>query len=192
MKQDAKPDQGDGPERDELREMLRHWQVPGAPPEIEEGLRRAFRGRRAARRRALWLSLAASVTLLVTWQMRHGETPVRPAVAPGPVAPVPSRPSPVQTVDRDPAPGSTSAAVGPPRTRRPAAPPPPEPEVVVEPAQAELLAQLGRELWETRQAAPGTAVPQMAEVEVPRYRQEWEAVADQWPLVQQSVPIGER
>jgi hypothetical protein len=186
MKQDAKPDQGDGPERDELHELLRHWQVPGPPPEIEEGLRRAFRARRAPRRRALWLSLAACVTLLVAWQL------VRPAVAPGPVAPVPSRPSPVQTVDRDPVPGSTSAAVGPARRRRPATPPAPKPEVVVEPAQAELLAQLGRELWETRQAAPETAVPQMAEVEVPRYRQEWEAVGDQWPLVQQSVPIGER
>jgi len=192
MKAAGRPDTGDGPEREELREMLRHWQVPGAPPEIEEGLRRAFRGRRAPRRRALWLSLAACVMLLVAWQMRNEETPVRPAATPGPVAAAASQPSPAQAVDRDQAPGSTSVAVTRARTRRPATPPPSEPEVVIEPAQAELLARLGRELWETRQAAPGTTILQMPDVEVPRYRLEWEAVAGEWPLVQQSVPIGER
>jgi len=192
MKADARPDSGGGPEREALREMLRHWQVPGAPPEIEEGLRRAFRGRRAPRRRVLWLSLAACVTLLVTWQLWPGEAPVRPAAAPGPVAASASQPSPTHAVERDQASGSTPVAVTRARTRRPATPPRPEPEVIVEPAQAELLAQLGRKLWETRQAAPGTTIPQMPDVEVPRYRQEWEAVAGEWPLVQQSVPIGER
>ena len=62
----------------------------------------------------------------------------------------------------------------------------------MERAQAELLAELGRNVWATRQAAPGTAIPQLPDVELPRYRQEWEAVAGEWPLVQQSVPIGER
>ena len=192
MKQDAKPDQGDEPERDELREMLRHWQVPGAPPEIEEGLRRAFRGRRAPPRRALWLSLAACVALVLTWQMRPGDPPVRPAVAPRPAPPAAAQPLPGLTVDLGQSARSASVAVTPARTRRHATRTPTQPEVVVEPAQAELLAQLGRDLWKTRQAAPGTTIPQMPDVEVPRYRQEWEAVAGEWPLVQQSVPIGER
>jgi hypothetical protein len=192
MKADARPDSGGGPEREELREMLRHWQVPGAPPEIEEGLRQAFRGRRAPRRRVLWLSLAACVTLLVSWQLWPGAAPVRPAAGPGPVGAPATQPSPTQAVDGDQASGSTRVAVARARTRRPATPPRPEPEVIVEPAQAELLAQLGRELWATRQAAPGATIPQMPDVEVLLYRQERETVAGEWPLVQQSVPIGER
>lgn len=194
MKADAKRDSGGGPERDELRELLRHWQVPGAPPEIEDDLLREFRRRRAPRRRALWFSLAACVTLLVTWQLRSVDAPVRPAdppvpaaVGPGPVAAAASPPSPAQVVDRDRASGSTSVAVTRARTRRPATPPLTEPEVVVEPAQAELLAKLGRELWETRQAAPGTTIQQLPHVELPRYRAEWETVAGEWPAVQQSV-----
>lgn len=188
MKTDARPDPGDRPEREELREMLRHWQVPGAPPEVEEGLRRAFRGRSAPRRRVLWLSLAACVTLLVAWQRWPAEAPVRPAAAPGPVTAPASQTSPTQAVDRDPASSSTGVAVTRARTRRPATPPRPEPEVIVEPAQAELLAEFGRELWETRQAAPGATIPQMPDVEVLPYREEWEAVAGEWP----SVPSDER
>ena len=192
MKADARPDSGDGPEREELREMLRRWRVPGAPPEVEEGLRLAFRARRAPRRSVLWLSLAACVTLLVAWQLWPGEAPVRRGAAPEPVVAPASQPSADLAVDRDPPSGSTHVVVTRARTHRPATTPRPEPEVIVEPAQAELLAQLGRELWETRQAAPGATIPQMPDVEVLPYREEWEAVAGEWPLVQQSVPIGER
>ena len=192
MKADAKRDSGGGPERDELRQMLRHWPVPEAPPEIEKGLQRAFRGRRALRRRALWLSLAACVTLLLTWHVRRLEPPMRPAAAPGPVAATALQPPPAPAAERERAPGSTPVAVAPARARRPSGPRRREPEVIVERAQAELLAELGRNVWATRHAAPGTAIPLLPDVEVPRYRQEWEAVAGEWPLVQQSVPIGER
>ena len=191
MKENAKPDSGGGPERDELRAMLRHWHVPGTPPEIEDALRREFQRRRSPRRRALWVSLAAGVTLLVTWQMRPPDLPVRPASPQAPLAAAPSPVPPPLTVEPERNPGSTSVAADSGRVRRPSSPAPPEaePEVIVEPAQAELLAELGRKLWGTRQAVPGTTIPQMPEVEAPRYRAEWEPVAGEWPLVHRFVPI---
>jgi len=59
-------------------------------------------------------------------------------------------------------------------------------------AQAELLAELSRKMWGTREAVPGTTIPEMPEGDVSRYREQWETVAGEWPLVEQSVPIGER
>jgi hypothetical protein len=64
--------------------------------------------------------------------------------------------------------------------------------VVVEPDQAALLAELGRKVWETRQAAPGTAIPQMPEGDVPRYRDEWQTVASESPFVEEPGAIGGR
>ena len=191
MKADARPDAGDGAEREELRALLRQWQVPGPPPEIEDDLRGEFRHRRSPGRRALWLSLAAGVTLLLTWQLRSVDVPARrpadppaqPAVGPAPVA---------AAAERAPASTARSMAVVRARARGPSGPPRPEPEVIVEPAQAELLAEHSRELWGTRQAAPGTTIRQLPEVEVPRYRAEWETVAGEWPAVQQSVSISGR
>jgi hypothetical protein len=192
MKENAKPDWGDGPERDELRAMLRHWPAPQAPPEIEDALRREFRRRRSRSRPALWISLAAAATLLVAWQVRRGDQPSRPA---SPRAPVAAAPSPAPrhlTAEPDRVPGSRSAAAETGRARRRPSPAPKEPEVVVEPAQAELLAELSRKMWGKRQAVPGTTIPEMPEGDVPGYREEWETVAGEWPLVQQSVPIGGR
>ena len=192
MKQEAKPDWGDGPERDELRAMLRHWAAPAAPPEIEDALRREFRSRRSLRRRALWVSLAAAATLIVAWQMRSADLPLRSPSAEATVAAVPSPAAPLRTVEADRVSGSTPAVAEPGRGRRGPVSAPKEAEVIVEPAQAELLAELSRKLWGTRQAVPGTTIPEMPEGDVPRYREQWDTVAGEWPLVQQSVPIGER
>ena len=170
-------------------QMLRHWQVPGAPPEMEEGLRRAFRAPAcAAAPRAVALAGGVRDAARDVAALARGGACATSCGAGAGHAPA-SQPSPTQAVDRDQASGSTSVAVPRARTRRPATPPRPEPEVIVEPAQAELLAEFGRELWEARQAAPGATIPQMPDVEVLLYREEWEAVAGEWP---QSVPIDER
>jgi hypothetical protein len=74
--------------------------------------------------------------------------------------------------------------------------------VIVEPGQAELLAQLGRGLRDVREAMPGTAVPRVETLpagvpdppvqdvrvsEMPQYRDQWETAAGGW-LVHRSVP----
>jgi len=192
MKENAKPDWGDGPERDDLRAMLRQWPAPAAPPEIEDALRREFRRRRSRRPLALWVSLAAAAALLVAWQLRRADQPPRPASPRAPVAAVTSPAPRHLTAVPDAVSGSRSGAAETGRTRRRPSAAPKEPEVVVEPAQAELLAELSRKMWGTRQAVPGTTIPEMPEGDVPRYREQWEPVAGEWPLVQQSVPIGGR
>jgi hypothetical protein len=89
-----------------------------------------------------------------------------------------------------------------PRARRAPDSSPSERDVIVEPGQAELLAQLGRRLRDVREAMPGAAVPRaetlpagapdlaIQEVwatELPQYRGEWETVAGGW-LVHRSGP----
>lgn len=192
MKQDATRDEGAGPERDELRAMLRHWRAPQAPIEIEDALLWEFRRRRLYRRRALWVPLAAAAALIVAWQMRSADLPLRSPSPEAPVSVAPSLATPRRTVEPDRVSDSTPAVGEPARARRRPSPAPKEPEVVVEPAQAQLLAELSRRMWGTRQAVPGTTIPEMPEGDVPRYREQWETVAGEWPLVQQSVPIGER
>jgi hypothetical protein len=192
MKQDLRPVGGDGPERDELRAMLRLWPGPQAPPEIEAALRREFRRRRSRPRKALWVSLAAAATLIVAWRMSPPDLPV---VSPSPearVADVPSPVAPLRTVEPARVSGGTPAVAKPDDARRRPLSAPKEPEIVVEPDQAALLAELGRKLSGTRQAIPGTAIPQMPEVEVPRYLEEWQTGAGEWPLVQESDAIGGR
>jgi hypothetical protein len=192
MKANARPDPGDGPERDELRTALRHWRAPAAPPGIEADLRREFRLRRRSRGRArvLWLSLAAGLTLVVAWPLL---TPDVPSPSPSAPAPFAGASAPlVQMAEPDRVTGSSSVATDEGRARRRPTRAPKEPEVIVEPAQAELLAELGRQLSGTRQAIPGTAIPQMPEVEVPRYLDEWQTVAGEWPVVQESDAIGGR
>jgi hypothetical protein len=192
MKENAKPDWGDGSERDELRAMLRHWPAPATPPEIEDVLRREFRRRRSRRRRALWVPLAVAATLLMAWQMRSLDVPRPPARPEVPVAAAPSPAAPLPTVEPDRVLGQTRALAEPVRVRRRPIQGPKEPEVIVEPGQAALLAELGRKLSGTRQAIPGTTIPQMPEVEVPRYLEEWQAVAGEWALVQEPDAIGGR
>ena len=192
MKADARRGPGDGPERDELRTALRHWRAPAAPPGIEGDLRREFRLRRRSRGRArvLWLSLAAGLTLVVAWPLL---TPNVRSPSPSAPAPVAAAPAPLlQMAEPDRVSGSSSVATDKGRARRRPTRAPKEPEVIVELAQAELLAELGRKLSGTRQAIPGTAIPQMPEVEVPRYLEEWQTVAGEWPVVQESDAIGGR
>jgi hypothetical protein len=188
MKADARSDSGGGPERDELLAILRHWRVPEPPPEIEHALRQEFRRRRSPRRRALWLSVAAGLTLLATWQIRSLDSPSRPAPPQATVAVGPAMPAVLAPAETDRAADSTAVASDPARARRRAIPPPSEPEVIVEPAQGELLAELARGAWGTRPMAPGTVLEPMPAAETPLYRGEWEAVAREWPQVQRFVP----
>jgi hypothetical protein len=87
--------------------------------------------------------------------------------------------------------GSSSVAMDEGRARRRPTRAPKEPEVVVEPDQAELLAELSRRTWGVRQAPPGTTISAMSEAELPQYHGEWAAVAGV-PGMEQYVPIGER
>ena len=191
MKQDTKLDRGDGPERDELRAQLRRWTVPAAPPQIEDALRREFRRRRSRRRGALWVPLAAAATLIVAWQMRSTDVPHRSPSPHPPVVVLPSPEAPLPTAEPERVSASTPAVAEAGRTPRRSIPAPKEPEVVVEPDQAELLAELSRRTWGVRQALPGTTISAMSEAELPQYRGEWAAVAGV-PGMEQYVPIGER
>jgi len=204
MKADHMPGSAGGPEREDLRSFLRHWRVTGPPPDIEEGLRRAFRRRRPDRRRIVWLSLAAGLALAALSQLVPTGPPVpteRPVVvgSPRPAPPAPRGAAPVE-----PRAGETPAALASPaRVRRPPAAPVTERDVMVEPGQAELLVELGRKLWTVRQAAPGTTmprietvpadapetpIPQMRATDAPPYRATWETVAGEWPFIHRSIP----
>jgi hypothetical protein len=82
-----------------------------------------------------------------------------------------------------------------------------EPEVVVEPRQAGLIAELGRELRDPRPNLPAvgispvetlpadvrtTPVPTLPASDVPKYAVAWETVAGEWPPRHQSVLTNER
>jgi len=210
MKTDFRPDSGDEP-RDGLRAMLHEWKVPPAPPALEADLRRAFRQRRRPRRLAPWLALAAALAGLALWPLlregrapaasRGTEAPTSPSLAgegaPGQDA---AQPAPALEAPRQALAAARVAASGArPARRAPAKPA--VPPVVVEPGQAELLAQLGAQLQDLRPPttvlsgaevalvpahAPGT--PTFEDAQVPRYEGEWERVAGVWPLVQLSAP----
>lgn len=206
MKPDIDRNVGGEEGRDELRSLLRHWHAPGAPPEIEEKLRRAFRRRRSRRRRLVWLPLAAGLTLLLVAQFERAGRPVPPA-PPEAGAPVTSPalpPPPTKAPER-----SVTVAKAPaPRAAR--HPPSPEvaaePEVVFEPGQAELLVAFARRLRSVGEAGTGPipraeslsrdaalartlAAPQTA---APSYRRQWETRTDEWTLVHQSAPFSGR
>jgi len=203
MKANLTPGPEDGPEREALRAFLRQWRVPGPPPDIEEDLRRAFQRRRSGRRPVVWLALAAGIALVVLSQAVPTGRPVPPerpaaAASPRPVPSVPPESGPI--VSR---PGAAAAPAPPVRVRRASVPSPAEREVIVEPGQAELLAQLGRELRAVQQEAPRTTslrietvpadapeatIPQMWATDAPAYRATWETVAGEWPFMHRSVP----
>jgi hypothetical protein len=203
MKAKPTPGSGDGPEREALRALLRQWHVPGPPPNLEGDLRRTFRRRRSSRRPVVWLVLAAGLALLALSQVLPTGRPVppeRPVVAASP------RPAPSAPPETSPTVGRAEVAaapVPPARVRRAPVPSPTEPEVIVEPGQAELLVQFGRELRTVQQEARGTTpppietvpadapeapIPQMPATDAPPYRATWETVAGEWPFVHRSVP----
>jgi len=201
VKENARPDPGGGPERDELRATLQSWKAPAAPAELESALRREFRQRRPRRHRAVWLSLAAALALLAAWPIvaprlqERAATPVDSASATVPAAPTaahtpPHTPPPPRLEPA--APRTASAAARPVANRRAVTGKPPVPAVVVEPGQAELLAELGRKAWERTEAGPGASLPSMTAGEAPAYRAEWEEVAGEWPAVQVVVSTSGR
>jgi len=204
MKANMTPSPEDGPEREALRAFLRQWHVAGPPPGIEEDLRRTFRRRRrSGRRPVVWLALAAGLALIALSQVvptRRQMPPERPVVvaSPPPAPSLPPESSPI--VGR----ADVAAAVAlPARVRRTPVPLPTEHEVIVEPGQAELLAQLGREVRTVQQEATGTTpprietvradapeapIPLMQATDAPAYRARWETVAGEWPFMHRSVP----
>jgi hypothetical protein len=202
MKANTIPGPGDGPERDAIREFLRHWHVAGPPPGLEADLRRTFRRRRSRRRTVAWLALAAGLALAALSQTVPARRPApveRPVaeVSPRPAAPVASGSGPIVT--RGPGAPARSTPARHARATRPRG----RPDVVVEPKQAELLAQLGRELQSLRQAEPGGTPPDVETVsadapeppiskvldaEARPYRAEWETVAGEWPFIHRAVP----
>jgi hypothetical protein len=200
MALDLKSGSGGGPERETLREILREWDAPAAPPEIEEELRRTFRRRRARRRLPPWLSLAAALALLLLGQAEWTHRRVSSAPPPRRSTPYPSS-SPATALDRSvlrPTPSVPALRErARPRRRLHAE------GVIVEPRQGELLVQLAERLRSVRQ--PRTVVSftpvevgpagvrespisALVPTEVPRYEGGWETVADVWPLVQLSAP----
>jgi hypothetical protein len=201
MKANLRPDPRDCSEPEVLRAFLRQWHVPGPPSDLEEDLRGTFR-RRSRRRPVTWLALAAGLALVALSQfvlVRRPAPVARPATtaSPRPATPVPPEPGPVLTRPERAAVAASAA-----RGRRVPAPSTTEPEVIVEPSQAELLARLGRELQALRPAEPATALPRIEtvpagapEAPIPKvlaaearsYRAEWETVAGEWPLIHRSV-----
>jgi hypothetical protein len=202
MKTNLTPGPEDGPERAALRAFLRHWHVAGPPPDLEEDLRRTFRRRRSSRRPVVWLALAAGITLFVLSQAVPTGRPIPPerpvvAASPRPAPSVPPESSPTIRAE------AAAAPVPPARVLRAQAPAPTEHEVIVEPGQAELLAQFGRELRTLQQEAPRTTplrietvpadapeapIPQMPAMDAPAYRATWETVEGEWPFVHRAVP----
>jgi len=194
MKADAGPDWDDGPERDRLRVLLRAWSAPEAPRAIEDDLRselrKALGRRRRGGMRALWLPLAAGLAGLAAWPLLAPDPGARPASAPAPPAPLASG-APTEAVSEarplPSAPARRAIAAGRapgPRTAGAA--------VIVEPAQAELLAEFGRRAWETPTAPGGEASEVVFGAEAPSYRGEWHEIAGEWPAIQVVVPSGGR
>src|SRR6185436_9724059 len=186
MKADANHDWNDD-EAAELRAALRGWTVPPPPTEIEDALRGEFRRRRRRPPSAVWLSLAAAVVLLAVWSFVSARLGGRPSVARVPSQPLgPSAADERRSEPIRPTARRASRATAVPNAVKP------EPAVVVEPAQAELLAEFGRRAWERAEAAQGASLPRMPAAEAPAYRAEWEEVAGEWPAVQVVVPKSER
>ncbi len=184
-----------GREPEDLRGILQQWKVPSPPGEIEEELRRTFRRRRSKRRSIAWLAVAAGLILLLVYQVGRPWRPTPAVVAERPVLKSPPRP-PVVEARRLEASVIPEAAGHAPRA---AVVPSVEGDVIVEPRQAELLAQLGRQMQGARQALPGVSLPRIEAVpanepapairaaqardNVLPYRAHWEKVGDEWPFV---------
>jgi hypothetical protein len=204
MKANLTTDPEDGPEREVFRAFLRHWHVAGPPPDLEEDLRRTFRRqRRSGRQPVVWLALAAGITLLALWQVRVTGRPVPPE---RPVVVASPHPAPSPAPEARPivgAAGVAAAPAAPSRLHRAPVPSPSEHEVIVEPGQAELLAQLGRDLRTVQQEAPRTTplligtvpadapetpIPRMPATDAPAYHAAWETVDGEWPFLHRAVP----
>jgi hypothetical protein len=189
-------DSGNGGEPDELREILGQWKVPGPPREIEDDLRRTFRRRRGRRPPVIWLALAASLALLLVHQVTLSGRP--PVVA---ERPLPNTLPPTPLVEASLETRATPAPA--PRVQRAAVAAPVGNAVIVEPRQAELLAEFARQLQGARQALPGVSLPQIEAVAadapppqiqaaqtqntVPQYRNHWESVGNEWPFLHRSL-----
>jgi hypothetical protein len=194
-------DGGGGPE--DLRTILRQWRVPAPSPDMEEELRRTFRRGRSRMRRLVGLALAASLfvaaafVLRLTSSMKAPDRVAEPAASVSPSAAGPPIVESPPADMRGPVHASSAPAKRSPTVR------PARNEVVVEPGQAELLAELARQLKGTRQGEPGVSLPRIEVVpadappsairkaqthdEVPEYRARWESIESEWPFAHWSL-----
>jgi pyruvate/2-oxoglutarate dehydrogenase complex dihydrolipoamide acyltransferase (E2) component len=188
---------------DDFKTTLRAWEVPAPPIEIEDELRSTFRGRRAARRRLVWLRAAASLALLLGAMLllqsrrpaegpqaavNRGDTPLALATTaerPGSKASPPTDSAPVAAAPATRRPGTAPAA------RRSA--------VIVEPDQSRLLTELAGDLARVRQVAGAVSFPRIlelpaeapagevpvrtAEGSVPLHQSHWDTDTHEWPHV---------
>ena len=186
-------------EPDDLRSVLRLWQVPGAPPEIADHLRRVFRRRRSRRQVVAWLAVAAGLALVFVTQMRWRDRPAVPAnahVRAPASTPAPRLAVATQRVE------STARTTRGRRASSVPAPRSPKLDVIVEPGQAELLARLAQQMSGLCQVAPGAswprveelpmdtraaAIPSVGVVQIPSYRMDWVAGSGQWLPVHQPL-----
>jgi len=187
----------EGPE--DLRSVLQLWQVPGAPPEIADHLRRVFRRRRTRRQVVAWFAVAAGLALVFVTLMRWRDRPAVPANAHvrAPVStPAPRLTAATQRVE------SPARTTSPHRATRSPTPRSAMPDVIVEPGQAELLARLAQQLNGLCQVAPGASWPRVEEqpmetpvaaipsagvAQIPSYRMDWVARNGQWLPVHQPL-----
>ena len=186
-------------EPDDLRSVLRLWQVPGAPPEIADDLRRVFRRRRSRRQVLASFAVAAGLALAFVIQMRWRDRAAGPAdahVRASVSTPVPRLAVAAQRVESPTRTTSSRRASSVPAPRSP------KPDVIVEPGQAELLARLAQQLNGLCQVAPGAswprveelpmdtpaaAIPSVGVVQIPSYRMDWVARNGQWLPVHQPL-----
>jgi hypothetical protein len=207
VKADLRRGSGGGPE-EPLRSILRLWEAPPPPADLEEDLRRAFRRRKSRHREGWWLALAAALALLALWPLMRRETTPTPGPSVAPVLsppPMPAAVVPPARTGTSPASPAPRVADTPRRAQRANAD-----VVIVEPGQAELLVRFGEGLQRMRasttvlsgapvnvvSSAPVNVVPADAPEtptlaarpgQVPRYQGDWERVSGVWPPIQLSA-----
>ena len=154
MRVDGGLGSGSGREPEELRTILQAMEGAGATAARS---RTTFvgpsGGGEVAERRLLWLAVAASLALLLVYQVKRPGRPAPPVVAERPALRTPPPPPRVEATRRE----ARATPTLRPERRGHAAAPPAEGAVIVEPRQAELLAQLARQLQGARQAPPGVS-----------------------------------
>lgn len=205
------------PEPEALRSMLRSWRAPAPSAGIEQELRQAFRGlhrqrRASTARRAVWLSLAAALGIAALSRLWLGVQPAPPPEQEGPITIASARPS-LPSTGASERTGPSLAGTEAPAPRVPPAPSrqaprgPARRDVITEPGQAELLAELARSLRGVRQVQAADGVPRAEALppgaaeatlqgartgEPPEYRGDWVAVTDEWPPIHRADTEGGR
>jgi hypothetical protein len=204
----------EGPD-DELRGLLREWKAPEPPAQLERALVWRLRRRSAWKRWAPWLAAAACLALVLLGRLTSAPTAppprgpgardaAREATPPAAAAPLAaasaSRPAGATAPGASSEGPSESGAATASQVGR-ASTAKAEDPVLVEPGQAELLAELARALRGARQSPPGAPLPPIevipahstppiessADVELQPYQLHWESVGGEWPSMRRAL-----